>query len=708
MSTIIGRENSPYRIHYGQADSDDVVVDGGRLVVRAGGTAVDPTVSAGGVAIVHNGGSVAITSGATSDIDGTLVNRGIVVLASSGTLAIGGTIRNTGELYASSAESLIDIAGVVEGGVALIGNGVVEIANSSGENVGFTVTGTGGLVLDGLGGAFSGRITGFGAAGHANSNQYIDFVGVDFAGARVSYKPANAADTSGTLTVTDGTHSASVALVGSYVTSDFRAINNGGSLEITDPTTIITSGYTVSAGRTLSANNANLILLSGVTASGALLATSGGDITVEGPTVIGSFIAEIAAFATGNINLDGTFVVEGNSTLEAETGGVITVQGAVTISGGAGAVAIQSGALEFEAAVNNSGLIVSNDDATLTMAQNVSNTGTIEANGDGNILMGGSNALTLTNRGLISATSESTIVMTYGSGIAGGVINQGEMVADTNAEMTFGASTPVINDGVIAANNGGIVLATNGGFTNSGTVVASGGQVNIESNDLINDGALVVLGSGSIFAIVASGGIAEINGSGSINNATGVITGTIDTIAFGAGTTNVDFNGRGVLQLFDDDPSTPTAFSGDITGFTEGDAIDLPGVPWSSGDYVTVTPDQPFGGAGITLNNSSGTAQAVFYFLGFDPNDGLTPTPYSGSNFIVNEDPSGGTIITDPILSDASAAEHLIGRDKHTPNIALLGNYIASFANGHGFAGTTPVIANPLTEQPLLARAHTG
>ena len=128
MSTIIGRENSPYRIHYGQADSDDVVVDGGRLVVRAGGTAVDPTVSAGGVAIVHNGGSVAITSGATSDIDGTLVNRGIVVLASSGTLAIGGTIRNTGELYASSAESLIDIAGVVEGGVALI-NGVVEIAN---------------------------------------------------------------------------------------------------------------------------------------------------------------------------------------------------------------------------------------------------------------------------------------------------------------------------------------------------------------------------------------------------------------------------------------------------------------------------------------------------------------------------------------------------------------------------------------------------
>ena len=101
-------------------------------------------------------------------------------------------------------------------------------------------------------------------------------MGVDSGGARVSDNSRDAADTSGTLTVTDGTHSASVALVGSYVTSDFRAINNGGSLEITDPTTIITSGYTVSAGKTLSANNANLILLSGVTASGALLATSGG------------------------------------------------------------------------------------------------------------------------------------------------------------------------------------------------------------------------------------------------------------------------------------------------------------------------------------------------------------------------------------------------------------------------------------------------
>ena len=67
------------------------------------------------------------------------------------------------------------------------------------------------------------------------------------------------------------------------------------------------------------------------------------------------------------------------------------------------------------------------------------------------------------------------------------------------------------------------------------------------------------------------------------------------------------------------------------------------------------------------------------------------------TNFIVNEDPSGGTIITDPILSDASAAEHLIGRDKHTPNIALLGNYIASFANGLDFVGSTPVIAQILS-----------
>src|SRR5579883_2116591 len=50
------------------------------------------------------------------------------------------------------------------------------------------------------------------------------------------YTPANAANTSGTLTVTDGTHSASVVLVGNYTSANFSSTDDGhGHVKITDP-----------------------------------------------------------------------------------------------------------------------------------------------------------------------------------------------------------------------------------------------------------------------------------------------------------------------------------------------------------------------------------------------------------------------------------------------------------------------------------------
>ena len=83
-----------------------------------------------------------------------------------------GTVTNGGTLFASATGDLIEIASgaVVNGGVALIGDGIVEFAGSSGESVKFLSNGSGGLkIADTVGhtSAFSGRVSGFGGSGHS-------------------------------------------------------------------------------------------------------------------------------------------------------------------------------------------------------------------------------------------------------------------------------------------------------------------------------------------------------------------------------------------------------------------------------------------------------------------------------------------------------------------------------------------------------------
>jgi hypothetical protein len=144
------------------------------------------------------------SDGGTSEIDGLLVNSG-TVLANSGTLLVSGSVVNSGgTLFASGAGSLIDVFGVVTGGVTKIGNGVVDFEGSSGENVTFLANGSGGLVLaDSVADptAYVGRISGFGGANHANKVQFIDLASVTSdASVSVSYVPF-ASHTSGTLFV---------------------------------------------------------------------------------------------------------------------------------------------------------------------------------------------------------------------------------------------------------------------------------------------------------------------------------------------------------------------------------------------------------------------------------------------------------------------------------------------------------------------------
>jgi hypothetical protein len=73
-----------------------------------------------------------------------------------------------------------------------------------------------------------------GGSAHSDTAQFIDFNSVS-AGATVTYTAANPSNTSGTLTVNDGLHSASVLLIGTYSLANFHSTSVGGHIRITDP-----------------------------------------------------------------------------------------------------------------------------------------------------------------------------------------------------------------------------------------------------------------------------------------------------------------------------------------------------------------------------------------------------------------------------------------------------------------------------------------
>ena len=115
----------------------------------------------------------------------------------------------------------------------VISGGLVEVM--SGAYVSgrlFTFAGGGALQLD-RSAAFNGQVAGFAVPDR------IDLLDIAFAPGttKASFTEAGS-HTSGTLAVTDGAHTAKLALLGSYVTSQFHLASDGhGGTLVTDPPT---------------------------------------------------------------------------------------------------------------------------------------------------------------------------------------------------------------------------------------------------------------------------------------------------------------------------------------------------------------------------------------------------------------------------------------------------------------------------------------
>jgi len=187
------------------------VFSGGTEVVSSGGTSLAATIMAGGVLYVLSGGMASgmTASGAGADI---------VVLEGS---AVNATVDGGGFLAVSSG-------GTING--ATISGATLEIESGglTGNNP-ITYAGGAALILD-ASANFAAKIAGF------TLGDFLDLKDVAFGSSTSMGFVEDGSNLSGTLTVTDGTHTAHITLLGNYSPTQFTSASDGhNGTVITDP-----------------------------------------------------------------------------------------------------------------------------------------------------------------------------------------------------------------------------------------------------------------------------------------------------------------------------------------------------------------------------------------------------------------------------------------------------------------------------------------
>jgi hypothetical protein len=175
--------------------------------------------------VIDQTGSVALTINTGTR---TITNAGTIEATGSGGATIAGAVANTGLLEAVKGD--LTVTGAVTGtGSAVINAGTLDFTSSFSESVTFSGT-TGELELADSQG-YAGSITGFSKTGGTS----LELLDIGFASSGEATFSGNSSG--GVLTVTDGTHTARIALTGNYTHSSFVASSAGlgGGVIIVDP-----------------------------------------------------------------------------------------------------------------------------------------------------------------------------------------------------------------------------------------------------------------------------------------------------------------------------------------------------------------------------------------------------------------------------------------------------------------------------------------
>jgi hypothetical protein len=142
---------------------------------------------------------------------------------------IDSAVANSGTLEAAGGVLDADSAVTGSGSVVISGGGKADFAAAFGQNVAFGAGGGELILADAT--AYAGSISGFSTTGATT----LDLTDITFGSkTKATYSGTTA---SGVLTVTDGTHTAKIALTGNYTGSTWTtASDGGGGTTVVDPT----------------------------------------------------------------------------------------------------------------------------------------------------------------------------------------------------------------------------------------------------------------------------------------------------------------------------------------------------------------------------------------------------------------------------------------------------------------------------------------
>ena len=226
------------------------------LVVEAGCVFEGAVLGGGGALILNSGaGTLSGVTHGNVTVSGSMAptsfqNFGVVTIArgatfvSSGAVSVaaGHTLNAVGVLTLGGAKAAVVNGGVIESnggtltvkgavtgpGQVAIGGGLADFTSSFSQNVAFT--GNTGVLELARSQSYSGTISGFSKTGGTS----LDLLDIGFASAgEASYSGTK---TGGMLTVTDGAHTAHIALKGDYTTSAFVGASDGhGGVIVHDP-----------------------------------------------------------------------------------------------------------------------------------------------------------------------------------------------------------------------------------------------------------------------------------------------------------------------------------------------------------------------------------------------------------------------------------------------------------------------------------------
>jgi hypothetical protein len=197
--------------------ASDVTLDNVDNVISGAGE-----LGAGSMTLVNEGTIVADGAHALDINTGanTVVNSGTLEATGTGGLVVDSGVANSGVLWANGGN--ITVNGDVSGsGTAKIdGAATLEFAGASSAATTFDMGAAGTLKLD-LSALFSGTVSGF-----AQGNK-LDLVDIAMMNATSMNYAVSQDGSGGTLTVSDGTHTANIGLLGQYDPACFQATTDG-------------------------------------------------------------------------------------------------------------------------------------------------------------------------------------------------------------------------------------------------------------------------------------------------------------------------------------------------------------------------------------------------------------------------------------------------------------------------------------------------